>query len=81
MAEHPRLLTLIPTGAGIGYTLDPGEAFRPETLTGYADGSGAGTDFVVQATMYAPTGEILSRTRTDDVVTAGDSGEFTLAPF
>lgn len=81
MPGRPTLIGLGGPASELDYELSQGEAFRPETVTVFADGSGAASDFVVQLTLYAQSGEILSRTRTDDTVAAGGSGEATFAPF
>lgn len=69
------------SGESISYELSAGEHLEPQTVTAAVDGSGAASDFVVQVTIRNAAGDILTRTRSDDVVTAGDSGEVTFAPF
>lgn len=67
--------------ASLAYQLSQGEAWTPQTVTADVDGSAAASDFVVQCSIFAQSGELLSRTRTDDTVTAGTSGVATFAPF
>jgi hypothetical protein len=69
------------SGPTIEYELSAGEHLQPQTITAAVDGSGAAGDFVVQVTIRNQAGDILTRTRSDDVVAAGDSGEVTFAPF
>lgn len=65
----------------LAYQLSQGESLRPQSLAMRVDGSGAAAAFVVQVTMQDQSGRVLSRTRTDDTLAAGDVAEATFAPF
>ena len=75
------LIALGGPAASLSYELSQGQSIRPESITVAVDGSGAATAFVVQVSLLAQSGEVLSRTRTDDTISAGDSTEATFAPF
>lgn len=81
MPQGVQLITLGGPAESLEYQLSQGQSIRPESITVAVDGSGAASAFVVQVTMRAQSGEILSRTRTDDTISAGDSTEATFAPF
>jgi hypothetical protein len=62
------------------YELTAGEAFVPESVTASFDGSGAAGSFLPCLSIYAQSGELLSRTFPDEVA-AGDTAEVTFAPL
>lgn len=81
MADRPVLIDFGGPAEQLEYQLGAGESFRPETVTASVDGSGAAAEFVPQLSLYAQSGQLLARTRTDDSVAAGSSGVATFAPF
>jgi hypothetical protein len=62
------------------YTLAAGEAFEPESVTATFDGSGAAGSFLPVLSIYAQSGELISRSPAAQLA-AGDSAEVTFAPL
>lgn len=77
----PQLIRISDGPAPVSYQLGPSAGITPLAVCADVDGSGAAADFVVELTLLSPDGEVISATRTDDTVTAGDSTEATFAPF
>jgi hypothetical protein len=62
------------------YQLAAGESFTPEAVTASFDGSGAAGGFLACLSVYAQSGELLSRTFPAEVA-AGDIAKVTYAPL
>jgi hypothetical protein len=65
----------------VSYTLADGEALAPQSVSARFDGTGAGAAFLPVLSLYAQSGELLSRTFPDDTIAAGATSEVTFAPF
>ncbi len=76
-----QLISLGGPAEELSYQLSQGQTIRPETIAAFVDGSGAAAEFAIQVTLRAQSGEVISRTRTDDSFAVGDSGFATFAPF
>lgn len=63
------------------YELTGGEAFTPEAVTAVFDGTAAAGPFRPCLSIYAQSGELLSRTFPDTAVAAGGEARVTFAPF
>lgn len=64
-----------------GYTLPAAQAFRLQSVNATFDGSGAAGDYLPCLSLYAQSGELLTRTFPAEVVDQGDSAEVSYVPF
>lgn len=81
MADGPAAISLGGPAESLSYQLSGREELRPLSVAASVDGSGASADFVPRLSIFDASGELLSRTRSDDTMAVGDSGEVTFAPF
>lgn len=63
------------------YTVPDSQSIQPQTVVATFDGAAAAGAFLACLSMYAQSGELLSRTFADTVLGIGDAAEVTFAPF
>lgn len=61
--------------------LAPSQNIRVYSVAAYFDGSGAGGSFHPCLAVYSQDGKLMSRTRPEQVLAAGDEAQLTYAPF
>lgn len=81
MTDGPAAISLGGPASELSYQLSGRESLRPLSLAASVDGAGASAAFVPRLSMFDASGELLARTRSDDTVAVGESGEVTFAPF
>jgi hypothetical protein len=67
--------------APYSYTIPGALELFPSSITARYDGSGAATAFRPCVSIYAQSGELISRTFPSETVAAGDKAEVTFLPF
>lgn len=78
----PAELIAVPDGATpASYTLSPNEELHVEAASAVFDGTGAAGAFLPAIAIYAPSGQLISKTFPDTSIAAGSSAEVTFAPF
>lgn len=63
------------------YKVPDSQTIQPQTVVATFDGAAAAGSFLACLSLYAQSGELLSRTFADAVLGIGDAAEVTFAPF
>jgi hypothetical protein len=78
----PYLVTVDgPINGVFNYTLTPGEAFTPSSISAVWDGSGLAAPALAACSIYSPEGLLIGRVFPDTQLAIGDTAEVTYAPF
>lgn len=81
MAVTPIVVHTAPQNAPVEFTINGTGDLTLRTAKAIFDGSGAGGDFIPCFAIYTPDGKLLSRTKCEQTVTAGDEAVVTFWPF